>query len=292
MRRAHQVTDAGSRLAEVQQAVHAAAIAELVVEPGQRDVVRLARRSVRGHAPARHQEQRDAFGAGRSARDSGQDHVHDVLGQLVLAGRDPHLAAAQVIAAVGLRQRLGADVAHARARVRFRQAHRAEPASLDHGREKARLELGAAVEPQHVRRGLGQERIRVGAGVGRAEPAADRADQRVGQTQPAVRERRGHAEEAGVAVGRDRLADLGNQDHVAVAHAGLVRVRLRRVRRELLRREREALVQHRVHVGPVEVRELGTRRELRHVEPVEQQELEVLAGQRHAVASLSLGRPD
>jgi hypothetical protein len=70
-----------------------------VVQPGQRHVVALA-----GQLPVGvdqllgHDEQRNAARARHQlavrARDLGQHQVDDVLGQLVLAGGDPHLVAA------------------------------------------------------------------------------------------------------------------------------------------------------------------------------------------------------
>jgi hypothetical protein len=64
------------------------------------------------------------------------------------------------------------------------------------------------------------------------------------------------------------------------------------VRFEFRRREREPLVQHRRHVVAIEVRERRTRAERAQVEPVEQQEIEVGAGQGHAAIRGTRGRPD
>ena len=90
-------------LAQVEQRVGGAAVAELVVEAGQRHVVPLAGEAAVGaDQPLRHDEQRDAARAGRQpavgAGDLRQHQVDDVLGQLVLAGGDPHLVAAQAVA--------------------------------------------------------------------------------------------------------------------------------------------------------------------------------------------------
>ena len=91
--------------AEIQQAVRRPAVAHLVIEPGKRDVVALAEGDARS-APAPSAPTR-FFGTTKSempfvpggrlpsgARDLRQHQVDDVFGQLVLAGRDPHLVAA------------------------------------------------------------------------------------------------------------------------------------------------------------------------------------------------------
>ena len=59
----------------------------------------------------RHDEQRDAARALRRAFDARQHEMDDVLGEVVLAGRDEDLGAGDLVAAVGLLHRLGAQQA-------------------------------------------------------------------------------------------------------------------------------------------------------------------------------------
>ena len=103
-----------------------------------------------------------------------EDQVDDVLGQLVLAVRDPHLVAAQPVARAeriafevgAVRHRARHDVRQARAGLRFRQAHRAvEAAGELVGREDRLLRLGA-VHDQQIGVAAGQH-----AAAADAEPA-------------------------------------------------------------------------------------------------------------------------
>ena len=68
----------------------------------------------------RHHEQRDALDAVRRALDAGQHQMDDVLGEVVLAGRDENLGAGDLVAAVGLLDRLGAQQAEDRCRIAAR----------------------------------------------------------------------------------------------------------------------------------------------------------------------------
>ena len=68
-----------SALAEIEQRVDGAAIAHLVIEPGERHVVALADRAIRRDEPARHDEQRDPLHARRPTRDLREHQVNDVL---------------------------------------------------------------------------------------------------------------------------------------------------------------------------------------------------------------------
>ena len=82
--------------------VDGAAVAHLVVEPGEHDVVALPARQVLGH-----EEQRDAAHPRRAARDLREHQVDDVLAQLVIAAGDPHLGAEEPVGAVVARARRG-----------------------------------------------------------------------------------------------------------------------------------------------------------------------------------------
>jgi hypothetical protein len=150
---AHEVTDRASAaarskppLAEVQQAVGGAAVSHLVIEPGQHDVVALAERYAGSGTGAgnadqvfRHDEQRDPLRAGnRFAIRSGdlrQHEVDDVLREIVLAGGNPHLVAAQAVLRAERRVllELGARryVGQRRPRLRLRQAHRSKEATRE-----------------------------------------------------------------------------------------------------------------------------------------------------------------
>ena len=111
---ADEITDCASlaarlelAFAEVQQAVGGAAITHLVIEAGKHDIVAFSERAVRVHQLLRHDEQRDAFHTRDQlavlVRNLRKDEVNDVVRQLVLPGRNPHLVALEAIGAVRLR---------------------------------------------------------------------------------------------------------------------------------------------------------------------------------------------
>ena len=110
----------------------------------------------------RHEEQRQALGAGRRREPgslrAGQHQVHDVLGQVVLGRGDEALDALEVPGAVGLCDRPRAARADVRPGVGLGEHHRGAPAALDH-------QLG----PPPL--------------LGRAEPVHDRGEPRAGQVE-------------------------------------------------------------------------------------------------------------
>ena len=61
--------------------------------------------------------------------------MDDVVGEVVLAGRDPDLLAGDVVAAVAVRHRLGADQAQVRAALRLGQVHGPAPFAGGHLRQ-------------------------------------------------------------------------------------------------------------------------------------------------------------
>jgi hypothetical protein len=86
----------------------------------------------------------DALHAGRGALDAGQHQVDDIVGHVVLAGRDPDLLAGNLVGAVGLRNGLGAQQAQVRAAMRLGQVHGAGPLAGDHLRQVGLLLVVAA----------------------------------------------------------------------------------------------------------------------------------------------------
>ena len=245
-------------LTEVQQRVRNAAITQLVVQARERHVVALAGEfGAFVHQLLRHDEQRDAFGAGNQLavrpRDLGQHQVHDVLGELVLAVADPHLVAAQAVAraervaleviAVGHGAR--GDVRQRRAGLRLAQAHGAEPAA------------GELVLREHLflqRRAMGHQQVGVAAG---EQPATADADARLGEegigghldharqlhATVFVVLRRG--QHAGLDVGPRRGVRARRQDHLLAVEARLLDIGHAVERREFFARDAFAGVEHR-----------------------------------------------
>ena len=127
--------------------------AELVLDRMRAHVVALAVRH-----DLRHQEQRDALGAGRRVGQPGEHEMDDVVGQIVLAIGDEDFRAGDAVAAVGRAFRLAAQRADVGARLRLGELHGAHPFAADQLRQISALEFVAAVARQRVDRRHGQHR--------------------------------------------------------------------------------------------------------------------------------------
>ncbi|MNS66040.1 hypothetical protein D3C72_992340 [compost metagenome] len=112
--------------------------AHLVLEAGAGDAVALARRAVRVDQEFRHHEQAQALDARNRAFDAGQHGVDDVVGEVVLARRDPDLLAGDRVGAVAVGHGLGADHAQVGAALRLGQVHGAGPFA---GRHPGQVDL-------------------------------------------------------------------------------------------------------------------------------------------------------
>ena len=113
--------------------------AHLVLDRAAADAVALAEAAVVAGEELRHQEQADAARAGGRVGQPREHEMHDVLGQVVLAGGDEDLGAGDPVAAVRRRLGAGADQAEIGAALRLGEAHRAGPAAVDELRQVARF---------------------------------------------------------------------------------------------------------------------------------------------------------
>jgi hypothetical protein len=141
--------------------------AHLLFQPVAIDAVALARLAFGVGDELRYDEQADAARAFRRAFDPRQDEMDDVLGHVVFAARDPDLAAGDPVAAVALRNRLGAQEAEVGAAMRLGQVHGPAPLA---GGELGQVErlLGVRTAVQDGRIGaVGQARIHREGHVGR-----------------------------------------------------------------------------------------------------------------------------
>ena len=160
----------------------------------------------------------------------GQDQVDDVVGDVLVAPRYPHLAAAQAVAGAqrivafrtwAVRLGAGGDLRQAGAGLGLRQAHGAEPAPFDL-RPREGVDLGGRAEARDQPRvGGGQHRIGDGREVGGGELGEGGGRHRLGQAETAQVLGEAGGEQAELGVLSQRLADLGQ--HV---DAGLVQIRL------------------------------------------------------------------
>ena len=143
--------------------------AHLLFDRAAGDAVRPAERAVVLDLELGHHEQRNALGAGRRAFDAREHQMHDVLGEVVLAGGDENLGAGDLVAAVGLFHRLGAQQAEIRAAMRLGEIHGAGPGAFHHLGQIFRLQLRRSMREQRGNGALGEARIHGEGHVGRAE---------------------------------------------------------------------------------------------------------------------------
>src|SRR5690606_28769292 len=90
---ADQPADGASGVAIGHDAGGAGVDAQLVLDRGDAQVVAFAQRTVRLRQELRHDEERDALYPWRRIRRAGEHHVHDVVGEIVLAIGDKNLLA-------------------------------------------------------------------------------------------------------------------------------------------------------------------------------------------------------
>ncbi len=178
---ADQVADGAVLLAEFHHARGAGVNAELVFEAGADDVVARTGRAVGIQQKLRHEEERDALGAGGCVRQAGQHHVDDVAGHLVLAVGDEDLGAEQAIRAVALRHGLGLHRGEIGTGLRLGEVHRAGPLAGDHFRQVGGFQRVRAVGMQRVDRALGQQRAQAERQVRRVPDLAGRHRHHAGQ---------------------------------------------------------------------------------------------------------------
>ena len=99
--------------------------------------------------------------------------MHDVLGEIVLAGRDEDLRAGDHVAAVALRHGLAAQHSEIGAAMRFGEVHGAGPGAGNHLRQVGGFLLGRTVHIDRGDRPLSEARIHGEGHVGRAEKFVD-----------------------------------------------------------------------------------------------------------------------
>src|SRR5690606_4017787 len=101
--------------------------AHLFFQRGTEDGIALAGLAVFGRDELGYDEKGNALRAGRRAWQTREDQMNDVVGQVVLAGRDEDLGSRQLERAILLRIGLRAQQAEIGAALRLGQAHGAGP---------------------------------------------------------------------------------------------------------------------------------------------------------------------
>ncbi|MDT4826147.1 hypothetical protein FQZ97_594480 [compost metagenome] len=141
---------------EVHHAGRGALDAHLVLDGAAGQRVLRAQAAVSVDDEFRHQQQADALHPGRRVGQTGEHQVDDVVGEVLLAAADEDLAAADGVAAVGLRFGAGAQQREVGAGLRLGEAHGAGPFAADHLGQVALLEFVAAVLVQGQHGALGE----------------------------------------------------------------------------------------------------------------------------------------
>ena len=197
--------------------------AHLVLDRAAGDAVARAERAVGIDEDLRHDEERDALGAFRRAFDARQHEMHDVLGKVLLAAGNENLGTGDLVGAVRLLRRLGAQKAKVRAAMRLGEVHRAGPHAFDHFRQIGFLLRLRAVAQDRGDRALHEAGIHREGEIGGGEKFVDRDGERRRQALAAKFRRRRHADPAALDQVRISLAEtLRRRDAaVGVARAAL-----------------------------------------------------------------------
>jgi hypothetical protein len=208
--------DPAPRAVVVHHAGGVAVDAHLVLDRAAGDAVALADRAVRVHMVARHHEERDALHALGCALDPGQHQMNDVLGDVLLAGRDEYLGARDRIGPVAVRDGLGLDQSEIRAAMRLGQVHGAGPTALDHLGQIGALLLVRAVDEERRDGPEREARIHGEGHVGRGRELVHHDAEGIGQPLPAVFLGHRKAHPAALGVGLMGRLEAGRGFHGAV----------------------------------------------------------------------------
>ena len=152
--------------------------AHLVLDRAAHDAVAFADAAIGARQELRHEEERDALRARRRPLDACEDEMNDVVGQVVLAGRDENFLTRDGVGAVRLRDGLRLDEPEIGAAMRFGQVHRAGPLADRQLGQITRFQVVIAVRHQRRDGAAGEARIhREGDIGGTLVFAEERADE-------------------------------------------------------------------------------------------------------------------
>ena len=133
-----------TRVLEVHDACRVRLDAHLVLDRSARHPVRRSGRALVRRQPLRHQEQTDALRPRRRVRQPSEHEVDDVVGEIVLAGRDEDLRPGHEVGAVAGWSGARADHAEVRSGVWLGETHGACPRAVHQLRKETGLELVVA----------------------------------------------------------------------------------------------------------------------------------------------------
>ena len=252
----------------VHHAGRVAVNAHLVFDAAARHRIALPQRAIVVDENLRHDEQRNALAALRRTRRLGQDQVNDVLGHVMLTGRDEDLGPGDRIAAIGIGHGAGADQAQVRAAVRLGQVHGAGPFARDHPGQVLGLLLGAALGEDGADRPGGQARIHAPGLVRGGDEFLDHEAQHVRHALPTEFLRCGQSAPTSLTVELESFLESRRRGDGTIGMARTAFLIAREVdRREHFGGELAALLNHRVHhvgTGVFEPRQIAVLFNLQH----------------------------
>ena len=255
-----QCTDGITAFGKIDQAIGDAALAHFVIKACKRDVVPGPKRAVVVDAIARYEKKRDAFDARCSARNFREHHVDDVVGELVIAARNPHLRTDNAIRPVAQGFRAGRDVGERGARLRLGETHGPEPAPFEHRRQINAMLFRRAEGAQHIGVGDREEAVVPQAQIGAGEDPVRKDRHHHRQLKPAIVLIENRGEKSRVRTGGERFADPGDGLNTSVHEFWLVRVHRRGERVEIFFGDGFRAVEHRADRAAV------MRAKARHLE--------------------------
>jgi hypothetical protein len=172
----------------------------------------------------RHDEQRDALDALRRALDAGQHKMDDVGGQIVFAGGNENLFAADCVAAVVGGHGLCFDQSEIGAAMSLRQVHRARPFAGNQFRQIGSLEIVGAMHGECGDGALGEAGIHRPRHVCGGSEFVHRRSKRVRQALAAMVRIGGKPDPAGLAIGIVGLFESLRRCHAVVLVTGAARL--------------------------------------------------------------------
>jgi hypothetical protein len=250
--------------------------AELVLDGGALHVVPRPEAAVLVHQHLRHQEERDALHALGRAFHAGEHHVHDVVGEVVLAVGDEDLLPEEPVGAVLLRNGLGAHQREVAPRLRLGEVHGAGPFARDHLRQEPALEILRAHGIERLDRALREHRAELEREVRGAPHLLHRRLDEVRQALAAEFGGGEHVAPARLDPLPIRLAEAGGHRDLAVLVLRALAVAARVERREDLGGELARLLEDRVDHVVGEILPAGERVHLLEADHALQHELHVL----------------
>ncbi|MPM82997.1 hypothetical protein SDC9_130060 [bioreactor metagenome] len=233
--------------------------AHLVLQRTAENRVALAQRTIGLHLELGHDEQADALGADGRIGQTRQHQVHDVAGEVMLAGRDEDLVAGDLVAAVRQRLGLGAQQAQVGAAMGLGQAHGAGPLAAGQLAQIGLLLLRRAIGMQSLIGAMRQTGIHGPGLIGAVEHFIKRRIEHEGQTLAAILRIAGQCRPATLDELRIRLLEaLGRGDLVGllVQRAALFVAGDIQGKRDI-GRKLSRLLDHRVDGVGIDLRVLG-----------------------------------